>query len=125
MSLVMDEIMYKAFLKDGVSDETSRAFAHLFASIQGRCELENFLREKFEAIGLLDPDGETIYMENIEDSLEWILMTACFEGKIERKLEGGVFKYRNTELGNQEAIKVIQDLVKDKKTKQTTKRRER
>ena len=110
----MDEEMYRSFIKDGVSDDTSRAFAHLFAFIEGRCELENYLREKFERIGLLDPDGETIHMENVEDSIEWILLTACFEGKIERSFnkERDCFQYKNTELGNAEAMKLIKELSK-------------
>ena len=106
--------MYRGFIKDGVNDDTSRAFGHLFAYFQGRCDLENYLREKFERIGLLDPDGETIHMEDVESSLEWILLTSCFEGKIERSWneKKKCFQYKNTDLGNAEAIRLIKDLTK-------------
>lgn len=114
MSLVIDEEMYRSFVKDGVNDDTSRAFGHLFAYFQGRCELENYLREKFEKIGLLDPDDETIKMEDVDSSLEWILLTACFEGKIERgwNEKKKCYQYKNTEFGNAEAIKMIKKMAK-------------
>ena len=113
MSLVMDEEIYRSFIKDGVADDTARAFSHFFAYAQGKCELENYLRERFEGIGLLDPDGETIHMEDVEDGIEWILLIACFEGKIERSFnkEKACFQYRNTDLGNIEAIRTIKELA--------------
>ena len=113
MSLIIDETMYKGFLDEGVNDDTARAFGHFFAYAQGKCNLENYLREKFEKIGLLDPYGETIHMEDIESSLEWLLLVQCFEGKIERiwSEKEQVFKYRNTKLGEAEAIQTLRRLT--------------
>lgn len=113
-SLVMDEVFYQSFRKEGVKDDTARAFAHFFAYAQGRCDLEYYLRDKFEEIGLLDPDGVTIHMENVEDSIEWILLTQCFEGLIKRKWyeKEQCFKYQNTDEGNAEAIRIIKRLSK-------------
>jgi len=115
MSLVLDEQMYKSFLKDGVKDDTARAFGHFFAFADGRCELENYLREKFEAIGLLDPDGVTIHMDNPEDSIEWIMLVQVFEGKIERMWneKKQCFQYKNTPDGEAEAIRLIKELSKN------------
>jgi hypothetical protein len=118
MSLVIDEEMTNAFKKEGFKDDTSRAFGHFFAYAQGRCDLENYLREKFEEIGLLDPDGETIHMEDVESNLEWVLLGSVFEGKLIRKWDNKkeCFTYQNSELGNMEAIKLIKELSKKKAT---------
>ena len=118
MSLVIDEEMTNAFKKEGFKDDTSRAFGHFFAYAQGRCDLENYLREKFEEIGLLDPDGETIHMEDVESTLEWVLLGSVFEGKLIRKWnkEKECFTYQNSEIGNMEARKLIQELSKKKAT---------
>ena len=107
-----DSEMYDAFLKDGVSKKTSMAFANLFGFIKGKNEMDKEVRARMEEIGLLTPENE-ILMDNIEDGLEWTLMTACYEGKIERMKEDGVFKYKNTEKGNKEAIKTIRRLAKN------------
>ena len=112
MSLILDEQMYQSFLKEGVKDDTARAFGHFFAYAGGRCDLENYLREKFEKIGLLDPDGETIHMEDPESSIEWILLVQVFEGKLERMWieKEKCFKYKNTPEGEAEAIRLIKEL---------------
>lgn len=110
--LPCDSEMFDAFTKDGVKKETAIAFSNLFAFLKGTGELDTEVRAKMEEIELLTPENEII-MENIEDSLEWILMTACYEGKIRRKKDkDGVFKYQNTKQGNKEAIKIIRKLSK-------------
>lgn len=112
MTLVIDEEFYQSLVKDGVKDDTARAFGHFFAYAGGKCDLENYLRERFEKIGLLDPDGETIHMDDVEDSLEWMLLTQCFEGMMEKSWheKEKCFKYSNTDLGNAQAIKLIKEL---------------
>lgn len=114
MSLILDEQMYQSFLKEGVKDDTARAFGHFFAFASGKCDLENYLREKFEAIGLLDPDGKTIHIENPDDSIEWILLVQVFEGKLERRWneKKKCFQYKNTPEGEDEAIRLIKELSK-------------
>lgn len=114
MSLIVDEQMSKAFSKEGFKDDTSRAFGHFFAYASGKCDLENYLREKFEEIGLLDPDGVTIHMDNPENDMEWMLMGMVFEGRLIRKWDkkDKCFKYQNSQQGEDEAIRLIKELSK-------------
>ena len=112
MSIIIDEQAKKNFEKEGVKSDTAFAFAHLFAFIEGKTDLEPHFREKFEEMGLLTPENE-LRMDEIESDLEWILLTSIYEGKIERVFDETekCFKYKNTEIGNAEAIKMIRELA--------------
>lgn len=108
-----DSEIYDAFIKDGVNKKTSMAFANMFGFIKGKNEMDKEVRSRMEEIGLLTPEN-TIIMEDIESSIEWLLMSQCYEGKMERfKDKDGIFKFKNTEKGNKEAIRVIRRLAKN------------
>ncbi len=113
MSLIIDESTLRAFEKEGVKHDTSYAFAHLFAFIQGNTKLESPFREKFEEIGLVTPENDLL-MDDMESNLEWILLTQVYDGLLIRKYDekDECFKYQNSEQGNVEAVRLIKELSK-------------
>lgn len=113
MLIPYDSEMYDSFIKDGVAKKTAMAFANMFGFIKGKNEMDKEVRARMEEIGLLTPENE-ILMEDFESGMEWLLITQCYEGKIERIRDTDcIFKYRNTEKGNKEAIKIIRRLAKN------------